>query len=165
MNNLVKYLVLFYVGFTTYLSIETLYRGYSFLLMGIVGGICFLLFDKINEYIPWNLDIILQGIIGSFIVTTFELIIGVSLKYFNLNPMWDYSMEWMNYKGVICPLFSFLWVGLSIVGIIVADCINYYLLWNGDRPSYKILKFIHITFPKRICHFNCCTNGWETYEE
>ena len=158
MNSIIKYLILFYVGFTTYISIETLFRGYSFLLMGIVGAICFLMFDKINEYIPWKMDLLLQGIIGSLITTGFELIIGLSIKILNLKPMWDYSMEWMNYKGVICPLFSFLWIWLAIIGIIVADCINYYLLWNGDRPVYKLLNFIKIKFPKRIC-YHCNNNN------
>jgi uncharacterized membrane protein len=158
MNNITKYFILFYVGFTTYISIETLFRGYSFLLMGIVGAICFLMFDKINEYIPWKMDLFLQGTIGSCIVTGFELIIGLLLQFLNLNPMWDYSMEWMNYKGVICPLFSFIWIWLAIIGIIVADCINYYLLWNGDRPVYQLLKFIKIKFPQRVCYYHCDNN-------
>ena len=153
MSNKIKYIILFYIGFTTYITIETLFRGYSYSLMGLDGAICFLIFDKINEYIPWNLDLFLQGCIGSIIVTISELFIGLSLQYLNLQPMWDYSNEWMNYKGVICPLFSFLWILLAIIGIIVADCINYYLLWNGDRPNYKLFKFIHLSFPQRKCYY------------
>lgn len=152
MSNKVKYLILFYVGFTTYITIETLFRGYSFALMGFDGAICFLIFDKINEYIPWNVDLFIQGCIGSIVVTISELIIGLSLQYFNMQPMWDYSDQWMNYKGVICLLFSFLWIWLAIIGIIVADCINYYLLWNGDRPIYKLFGVIDIKFPQRKCY-------------
>ena len=120
--------------------------------MGRDGAICFILFDKINEYIPWELDLFLQGFIGSIIVTISELIIGLSLQYMNFSPMWDYSNEWMNYKGIICPLFSFLWIWLAIIGILVADCINYYLLWNGDRPSYKLFWFIKMDFHERKCY-------------
>lgn len=152
MSNKVKYLILFYVGFTTYITIETLFRGYSFALMGLDGAICFLIFDKINEYIPWNVDLFIQGCIGSVVVTISELIIGLGLQYFNMQPMWDYSDQWMNYKGVICLLFSFLWIWLAIIGIIVADCINYYLLWNGDRPTYKLFGAINIKFPPRKCY-------------
>lgn len=152
MSNKIKYIILFYVGFTTYITIETLFRGYSFALMGLDGAICFLLFDKINEYIPWDLDLFWQGCIGSIIVTFSELIIGLGLQVLEASPMWDYSTQWMNYKGVICPLFSFLWIWLAIIGIILADCINYYLLWNGDKPTYKLFGFIHLNFPERKCH-------------
>lgn len=152
MNNKVKYLILFYVGFTTYITIETLFRGYSYALMGLDGAILFILFDKINEHIPWDMDLICQGIIGSFMVTLSELIIGFGLDILCLQPMWDYSNEWMNFNGYICPLFSFLWIWLAIIGIILADCINYYLLWNGDRPRYKLFGFIEFEFPERKCY-------------
>lgn len=153
MSDKIKYIILFYVGFTTYLAIEVLFRGYSYPLMGFTGAVCFLLFDKINEIIPWNMDLLWQGIIGSCIVTGFEFAIGTLLQYFALPPMWDYSAMWLNYKGIICPLFSFIWVLIACVGIVLADCINYYLLWNGDRPQYTLLYSFHISFPKRK---HCC---------
>ena len=156
MNNKVKYCILFYVGFTTYIAIEVMFRGYSTILMGITGAICFLFFDKINEWIPWNLDLFFQGFIGGVFVTLMELIIGLGLQWFNLPPMWDYSNEWMNYKGVICPLFSLIWIFFAMIGIILADCINYYLLWNGDKPEYLFYRKIHIVFPEMKCHCNLC---------
>lgn len=152
MSNKIKYCILFYVGFTTYITIEVLFKNYSYALMGITGAICFLIFDKINELIPWNLDLFIQGCIGSIVVTLFELIIGLGLQYLNVSPMWDYTSQWMNYKGVICPLFSFLWIWLAIIGIVLADCINYYLIWNGDRPKYILFGFIHFKFPERKCY-------------
>ena len=153
MSNKVKYFILFYVGFTTYITIETLFRGYSFALMGIDGAILFILFDKINEYILWNLDLFWQGVIGSFMVTLSELIIGFGLNILNMQPMWDYSDQWMNYHGYICPLFSFLWIWLAVIGIVLADCINYYLLWNGDKPKYKLFRFIKFEFPERKVYY------------
>ncbi len=152
MSNKVKYLIIFYVGFTTYITIEVLFRNFSYPLMGIDGAICFLFFDKINEYIPWHMDLFLQGCVGSLFVTLSELFIGFSLDLLNMKPMWDYSEQWMNFNGYICPLFSFLWIWLAIIGIIVADCINYYLLWNGDRPIYKLFGFINFRFPPRKCY-------------
>lgn len=152
MSNKIKYPILFYVGFCTYITIECLFRGYSYFLMGITGAICFLIFDKINEYIPWELDLFWQGCIGSGVVTLFELVIGLILKWLNLPSMWDYSNMWMNYNGIICPQFSGLWILLAIIGIILADSINYYLLWNGDRPIYKLFHFVNINFPKRRCY-------------
>ena len=63
--------------------------------------------------------------------------------------MWDYSSEWMNYKGVICPLYSFFWVLLAIIGIVFADSINYYILLDGERPAYKLFKVLEIKLPER----------------
>jgi len=64
-----RYAVLFLTGFCTYITIEVCYRGYSYPLMGLCGGIILIVIDSINEKISWYIDILLQGIIGSFIVT------------------------------------------------------------------------------------------------
>lgn len=151
MNNKTKSLILFYIGFTTYITMETLFRGYSYPLMGATGALCFLAFDKINEYLPWHMDLLWQGCIGSLLVTAAELIIGLTLRLLRLPPMWDYSDLPLNYKGIICPQFSLLWLLLAMIGIILADCINYYLLWNGARPKYRLMGVVLITFPERKC--------------
>lgn len=152
MNDKVKFTILFYVGFTTYITIETLFRGYSYPLMGLDGAICFILFDKINEVLSWDMDLFLQGCIGSVLVTISELLIGLSLQYLHLPTMWDYSGMWLNFKGIICLPFSLLWIVLACIGIILADCINYYLICNGDRPVYRLFGMFHIDFPQRKCY-------------
>ena len=124
---LIKYLTLFLVGYCTYIALEVTYRGASYILMGIIGGISLLLFDQINNKISWNLDLILQGFIGSAIVTSFELFIGEALKALNHPLMWDYSNMPLNYDGVICLSFSIVWIFITILGILVADAYNYYL--------------------------------------
>ena len=40
---------LFLIGGITYYLIEVMYRGYSFVSMMILGGICFLFIGDINE--------------------------------------------------------------------------------------------------------------------
>lgn len=53
--------------------------------------------------------------------------------------MWDYSNVFLNYKGIICLPFSLAWVGLSIVAVVIADAINYYLLDDEEVvPYYKL---------------------------
>ena len=118
--------------------------------MGAVGGISFLLFDQINNIISWNLDLILQGCIGSAIVTGFELIIGEGLKILNQTPMWDYSNMPLNYDGVICLPFSIVWIFITILGILVADAYNYYLFREEPRPYYWIIGH-YFVMPKRCC--------------
>ena len=67
-----KNVILFTVGFCIYITIEVLFRGFSYPLMGVVGGITLILLDKINNKISWETDLTIQAIIGSVIVTLFE---------------------------------------------------------------------------------------------
>lgn len=149
-KHILKYLILFLVGYCVYIAIEVTFRNYSFPLMGIVGAISFILIDRINEVMPWDTDLIIQSVIGSLIVTVFELIVGEGLKFFNQPPMWDYSSLPLNFDGVICLPFSLVWVLLSAIAILLADTINYYLLHEKPTPHYKILGF-QFSFPKRSC--------------
>ena len=87
-----KNIVLFLVGYCVYIAIEVTYRGYSHIGMGICGGLAIILIDKINDYISWDTDILIQGSIGSLIITSFELVIGEIALHTDIFPvMWDYS--------------------------------------------------------------------------
>lgn len=147
MKKINKILVLFLFGFFTYMLIELMYRQYTYVLMGVVGGIAVLLIDQINNRISWDIDILIQGTIGSLIITFFEYAIGKLSLAGVLPVMWDYSNVPLNYKGIICLPFSLAWIGLSIVAVVIADAINYYLLDDEEVvPYYKlfgktILKF------------------------
>ncbi len=146
MNRVNKSAVLFITGFCLYITIEVCYRGYSYPLMGLCGGMAFVLIDKTNNKISWDIDILIQGLIGSAIITAFELLIGLMSLNGILPMMWDYSNLPLNYKGIICLPFSVVWVGISIIAVIIADAINYYFLGGDEIPYYRlfgktILKF------------------------
>lgn len=146
-NKLIKTIIMFLVGYCAYVAIEVTYRNISFPLMGVVGGIVFLILDKINNKISWDTDILIQGTCGSLIITFFEFVIGELFLNGILPVMWDYSNVFLNYKGIICLPFSLAWAALSIVAVILADAINYYLLDDEEVVPYyklfgnKILKF------------------------
>ena len=106
MNNRFRKLILFLVGFCAYITIEVCFRGYSFPLMGICGGLLMVILDSINNYISWDIDLLLYGCIGSAIITFMELIIGEIWKYIGLAPMWDYSNMPLNFDAVICLPFA-----------------------------------------------------------
>jgi len=145
----IKYITMLYAGFTSYITVEVLFRGYSYWLMGLTGALCFFIIQGINNYISWDMDIILQGLIGSVVVTMFEFIVGELDKHILHINMWDYSSMWANIDGVICPLFSFLWVFISIVAVLLGDAIDYYLLGNEQRPYYKLFGKVIFTMPTR----------------
>ena len=150
MKYFIKNMLLFGVGYCTYIAIEVTYRGSSYALMGICGGLAVVIIDKINNYISWDMDILIQGSIGSFVITIFEFVIGEIALHTNVIPiMWNYSNVPLNIDGVICLPFSIIWICLSIVGILVADAINYYLLNIQPCPYYKCCGKVIFRFKER----------------
>ena len=144
-----KFVTLFAVGFFGYAGIELLYRHYTYILMAICGGIAIVLLDRINDEISWDLDILIQGSIGSLIITGMEFIIGELYLRGILPKMWDYTTMPLNYKGIVCLPFSLAWVALSIVAIVIADWINYYIFKENATPYYKLFGMIIYRFRDR----------------
>ena len=135
-----KFLRLFtlwlYGGFIYYL-IELAYRGHSHPSMFVLGGICFLLVGGLNNYLPWSLGLIQQCAIGGVIVTVAEFIAGCILNIWLGLGIWDYSGVPLNVMGQISLPFTFAWMALSGVAILLDD----YLRWKlyGERkPKYKL---------------------------
>lgn len=143
-------LIMFLVGFCMYITIEVCFRGYSYISMGMWGGILFLFLDELNNRISWDLDILLQGIVGSLCITLVEFIVGSYQIFFDRTPMWNYSDILLNYKGIICLPFSLIWIGLSIIGIFIADAINYYVFDEQPVPYYKLFGKTIIRYKKKI---------------
>ncbi len=105
-------------GYLNYF-IEELAHGYwvnpGFLVgpyLPIYGfGLCTLTVIYLTFYemhLPSILVIILMGAA----MTLIELIGGLSFVNKPVK-LWDYSNNWGNYKGIICPLFSLIWTFIS----------------------------------------------------
>ena len=77
-----------------------------------------------------------------FVMTLIELIGGlISLK--NKIRLWDYRDIWLNYKGIICPLFSVIWtiVG-SLYYYIIAENIINSLDWFSENIAFPYILVI-----------------------
>lgn len=147
-----KNIILFTVGFCLYITMEVLFRGYSFPLMGVCAGLVVVLLDKINDYISWDIDILVQCILGMLMVTIMELIIGTIFLDTNLLPvMWDYSNLPLNFRGIICIPFMALWMILSFIAILVADSINYYVFEEKPTPYYMLFGKKIIQYKEKVC--------------
>jgi len=107
MFSLKELIFVYFFGSVLYSIIEVLFRGYTHWSMALTGGACFLLFYILN----FSLDI---GIIGkcffaSFIITSFEFVVGYFVNIvFRLN-VWSYADMPYNYLGQICLLYSGIW--------------------------------------------------------
>lgn len=137
MKVFLKYLFLFIVGGAVYYSLEMLFRGYSHYSMAILGGICFIACGLLNELLSWDTSLLLQGLIGSGIITVLEFLTGVLVNMILHLNVWDYSNTPLNVLGQICLPFSLLWVIIAIGAIILDDYIRY-CFFDEEKPRYKL---------------------------
>lgn len=147
-------LLLFMIGGAVYTLLEVLWKGQSHWSMFLLGGICFVIMGLLNEYkIPWHWCLLRQSIVSACIITVFEFFTGCIVNLWLGWDVWDYSDLPFNILGQVCLYFFFLWILLSMVGIVSDDWIRYwrYLLimkWDPwkleetkprERPHYKLI--------------------------
>jgi uncharacterized membrane protein len=138
MKSILKAFILFLIGGLLYYLIEILWRGYSSHFMVLIGGICFCLIGKINEFFTYEMSLLKQCLISTFLVTIIEFISGVILNIiFKLN-IWDYSDLPFSVFGQISLLYSFYWFWISILAIFADDFIRW-KLFKEEKPHYKII--------------------------
>ena len=138
MKSFLKHTILFIIGGIIYILIELGFRGHTAFSMFLLGGLCFVLIGLINEVIPWDMGIIWQGIIGSGIVTSLELIFGLILNVYLGMNIWDYSALPYDLLGQICLPFSILWIFVSALAVIVDDWLRYFL-FKEEKPHYILV--------------------------
>ena len=136
-GRLAKLILLFLIGGGIYYIIELLWRGHSHWSMFLTGGLCFLLVGGINNFYPWHLGIVQQSIIGAFIITTIEFLVGVVVNVWLGMEVWDYSGLPFNLMGQVSLIFSILWIPLATVGIFLDDWLRH-KLFNEETPTYTI---------------------------
>lgn len=110
--------MLFYTGGAAYLSLELLYRGRSHGSMFLAGGVCFLLIGHLNRVKP-RLPLPLRAVVGSLIVTMVELGAGMAVN--RTYQVWDYRDQPYHFMGQICPVFTALWIPLSLMAAVLFE--------------------------------------------
>lgn len=108
-----------------YYAAEVGWRGYSHWTMAVLGGVCFVLIGGINEAFPWEMPLLLQGVIGSAVVTALEFVVGVMLNLWLGLGIWNYSHLPCNVLGQICLPYSLLWVVLAMGAVVLDDWLRY----------------------------------------
>lgn len=137
MKQIIKEPILFCVGGMAYNVVEVLYRGYTHWTMFVVGGLCFILIGLINEIFSWETALWKQMLIGGTVITVVEFVSGCVVNLLLGWNVWDYSQLPLNVLGQICVPFYFVWVLLSLVGIVLDDTIRW-KCFGEDKPRYKI---------------------------
>ena len=123
-----KQAVLFYLGGCAYMGLELLWRGRTHGSMFAAGGTCFLLIGHLNHVRP-RLPLPLRCLAGAGIVTMVELAVGLLVN--RQFQVWDYRDRPGNFLGQICPLFTALWVPVSLAALGLYELLSARLsLWG-----------------------------------
>lgn len=141
MKGIAKEVVLAVCGGCLYVVLELVLRGYSHWTMFLLGGLCFVLIGLLNEVIPWEMPLVLQGVIGSAcIVTPLEFVTGCIVNLWLGWGVWDYSDMPFNLAGQISLPTSLLWIVVSIAAAILDDWIRW--RWFGEeKPHYTLIRW------------------------
>lgn len=109
-----------------------------------VGTVCLYGLSNIDLHLPSDLswlDVIIKILLIAVVMVFIEYIVGLIFIKGMKIKLWDYSNRKGNIQGIICPLFSFLWLA---VGAIYYFLVNPYLVkavyWLAD-PTHQIFYF------------------------
>ena len=105
---IVKKTALWTIGGGVYVGLELLWRGRSHISRFAAGGLCFLLLGRLR-HLPGRL------VLGPAVITAVELVTGllVNRDY----AVWDYRSVPGNFLGQICPVYTLLWLPLSLAAM------------------------------------------------
>ena len=151
MNWFLTFLFIFYIGCTAGWIMEFFFRRavsghcvnpgflvgpylpiYGFGLTALT--IIYLLFRNLAVH-----PIIVILLMGAT-MTLIEFIGGLSFIDGKGVKLWDYSNEWGNYKGIICPLFSAIWTGIAaIYYFFLASPILNLLKWFSNNLAFSFV--------------------------
>lgn len=133
MNKPVYYFSVFVAGGVLYGLIELSFRGMTHWTMLCAGGLCTLLVSLISVKIRaalWQ-----KWILGGAVITTVEFVAGALINLrFGLG-VWDYSHQPLDFMGQICPLFSAIWVLLSIPVVFVSGRLHNRVFGREDDAA------------------------------
>lgn len=137
MSKAKKYSILALIGGVIYGALELIGRGYTHWSMVLLGGLCFVAVGLLNEVIPWEMPLTIQMLYGCLIVTVLEFACGCIVNIALGWNVWDYSDEWGNLIGQICPKYSVLWYFISLAAILLDDWLRYWF-FGEEKPHYKL---------------------------
>ena len=105
-------------------------------------GLCFLYFiASLDAYLPPDKPVLSAAIL--FIVmmlcmTLLELIAGKIFIVGMKVKLWDYSNEWLNYEGIVCPKYSLFWGILGMVYyILIHPYIRNAVMWLAQNLAFS----------------------------
>lgn len=130
-----KYAFLAWFGGSFYVSLEVFWRGRSHWSMFVLAALVFVILGLLNEVWDWNL--LTQTLCGAAFATAAEFIAGCIVNLWLGMGIWDYSDMPGNLFGQVCPQYALLWVGMSVVAIVLDDVIRW-RFFGEPKPKYSL---------------------------
>ena len=122
--------MLFLLGGGGYLAIELAWRGASHWTMFLAGGICLCVLQALAVR-PVCLPLAAGA--GAAAVSGLEVCIGLACREVLHIAVWDYSAEWGNLAGLVCPRYCLYWFLLCGWVILVLRVARRFTV----RPVYR----------------------------
>lgn len=111
-----KYFFIYLFGALVYGLMELMWRGRTHWTMLICGGTCFCIMYILSA-LP--LPFAVKCLLSAASITAVEFFTGYIVNLRLRWQVWDYSDMRFNLMGQICPLFSALWLLLSVPGLLL----------------------------------------------
>ena len=86
----------------------------------LAGGLCLLALQALNRRLAGR-PLALRCLAGAGFITGFELAVGLLCNRLLGWRVWDYSAQWGNLWGQVCPRFSAYWYLLCLALLPVLD--------------------------------------------
>ena len=130
-------------------------------------GLCLLYLIASLETVVPNIHKIIVFLIMALSMTAIEYIAGIwLLKKMNVR-LWDYSNEWGNVQGIICPKFSACW---TILGggyyFLIHPCVQEALSWLSPNLAFSfIIGLFFGVFSVDLAHSTQIVSKLEAYAQ
>lgn len=113
------------------------------------------------------LRIIVLVIIMGILVTGIEYLAGIIFIKGMKVKLWDYSNEWGNIQGIICPKFTLAWIFLSAVYyFFIHPNIQKGILWLSENLSFSfVMGFFYGVFCIDLCYSMSIMNRIHKFAE
>lgn len=86
-------------------------------------------------------------VIMTLSVTLVELIAGLISVHLLKAELWDYSGEWGNYKGLICPRFAIFWgIICAMYLLFVHSTLLLLTKWLSQHAEFSVFVGIYLGF-------------------
>lgn len=132
-----KIWTIFLFGCFAYGTTELISRGYTHISMGLLGGICMIFINILNDKRAFGLGLIPACFISAIFITVMEFATGEILNIWLKLEVWDYSGMPMNFRGQICLPFSLLWIFMSGLGFALDNLIRLKIFQDKAVPLFN----------------------------
>lgn len=112
--------ILFLLGALGYGAVELLWRGRTHWSMLLAGGLCLLLFSRIEERFSRQ-PLLYRVVLCALTVTGVELLFGLVFNLLLGMKVWDYSGVPLNFLGQICLPYTTLWGFLALPALVLVS--------------------------------------------